>query len=112
LLLKLDLHDDDRVGREVARGRTVAYRAALASLDGDSSQLAAALRVELRAALAQSDGGNGQDGGSAPSDRLRLRAAGAARHAILAMRSSGEIGDDAFHRLEQQIDRIELSATR
>jgi hypothetical protein len=40
-----------------------------------------------------------------------MRAIGAARRALLAMRSSGEIGDDAFHRLEEELDRIELSAT-
>jgi monovalent cation/hydrogen antiporter len=34
----------------------------------------------------------------------------AARRAILALRRNGEIGDDAFHRVEEEIDRIELSA--
>jgi hypothetical protein len=29
---------------------------------------------------------------------------------MLAMRSRDEIGDDAFHRVEEELDRIELSA--
>jgi CPA1 family monovalent cation:H+ antiporter len=111
LLLKLDLRDDDPVGREVARARAVAYGAAMASLDGDTSPLAAAFRVELEAALAQSDGLGIPDGVDAPGDALRLRAVAAARRAVLAMRSTGEIGDDAFHRMEEELDRVELSAT-
>ena len=47
----------------------------------------------------------------APGEGLRMHAVGAARRAILAMRKSGEIGDVAFHRLEEEMDRIELSAT-
>ena len=109
LLLKLDLRDDDPVGREVAQARVRAYRSALASLDGDTSPLAKALRVELEAVLAAADGVNGEGEGPR-QDRLRLRAANAARSAILAMRASGEIGDDAFHRVEEEIDRIEISA--
>jgi monovalent cation/hydrogen antiporter len=111
LLLKLNLRDDDPVGREVARARAVAYGAAMASLDSDTSPLAAAFRVELEAALAQSDGVGIPDGVDAPGDALRLRAVAAARRAVLAMRSTGEIGDDAFHRMEEELDRVELSAT-
>jgi monovalent cation/hydrogen antiporter len=40
-----------------------------------------------------------------------LRIAAAARQAVLGMRNSGEIGDTAFHRLEEEIDRLELSAS-
>jgi len=109
LLVKLDLHDDDPVGREVARARTAAYQAALASLDGERSPLAEALRVELEATLAQSNGTSAEQGSNTLSDGLRLRTVNAARRAVLAMRDNGQIGDAAFHRLEQEIDRIELS---
>jgi CPA1 family monovalent cation:H+ antiporter len=111
LLSKLNLQDDDPVGREVARARTAAYQTALASLDGDTSELAEATRVELQTALLQGNGGDGVQGGSTPGVNLRLRAAKAARRAVIAMRDSGEIGDAAFHRLEEEIDRIELSAS-
>src|SRR5262245_8914977 len=111
LLSKLNLQDDDPVGREVARARTAAYQTALASLDGDTSELAEATRVELQTALLQGNGGDGVPGGSTPGVNLRLRAAKAARRAVIAMRDSGEIGDAAFHRLEEELDRIELSAS-
>src|SRR5215813_444282 len=109
LLLKLNLRDDDPVGREVARARTTAYQTALASLDGDRSELAEATRIELQATFLQGNGGDGE--ASAPGDNVRLRAVHAARRAVIALRDSGEIGDAAFHRLEEEIDRIELSAS-
>ena len=35
---------------------------------------------------------------------------GAARGAILKLRQSEDIGDDAFHQLEEELDRAELGA--
>jgi CPA1 family monovalent cation:H+ antiporter len=111
LLTRLDLQDDDPVGREVDHARTVAYGAAIAALDGNTSPLSDALRVELQSALMHANaGGNSSEEHASPT-RLRLRAVEAARRALLAMRASGEIGDDAFHRLEEEIDRLELSAS-
>ena len=111
LLLRFNLDDDDPVGRELTQVRTAAYRAALASLDGDGSPLAEALRIELQAALAYVNGDGLGSGGMDPGDALRLRAVSAARQVALAMRNSGEIGDAAFHRLEEEMDRLELSAS-
>ena len=109
LLLWLDLHDDDPVGREVSRARETAYRAALAAIDGDTSPVAQALRVELEAALEEGTADQPGNASGSPADSVRLRAIAAARRAVLAMRSCGEIGDEAFHRLEEEIDRVELS---
>jgi CPA1 family monovalent cation:H+ antiporter len=111
LLIKLALEDDDPVGREVARARTAAYEAALAAISDDRSAVAKAIRVELQAALLQSNGGGTDPAADLESDRLRLRIAAAARQAVLGMRNSGDIGDTAFHRLEEEIDRLELSAS-
>jgi monovalent cation/hydrogen antiporter len=111
LLIKLNLEDDDPVGREVVRARTAAYAAALGAISDDGSPVAKAIRVELQAALLQANGGGADAGGELKSDQLRLRIAAAARQAVLALRNSGEIGDTAFHRLEEEIDRIELSAS-
>ena len=36
----------------------------------------------------------------------------AAREAVLAMRAKDEIGDDTFHRLEEELDRREIADTR
>ena len=73
LLARLDLRDDDPVGREVDRARTVAYGAAIAALDGHASALAEAIRVELQSHLQSNDGSSPQDD-STSSSALRLRA--------------------------------------
>jgi len=111
LLMKLDLRDDDPVGQEVARARLVAYQAALASLKGEQSRLAEALRVELEDALVRANGQAAAADPDGSADGLRLRAVNSARSALLGLRRSGEIGDAAFHRLEEEMDRIELSAS-
>jgi len=97
----------------LAAPQTAAYGAAgaaIAALDGHASALAEAIRIELKAHMPSKGGATPQDGSSS-SGELRLRAVEAARRALLSMRSSGEIGDDAFHRLGEEIDRLELSAT-
>jgi Na+/H+ antiporter len=111
LIAALRLKDENPVELEVGRAREIAYRAALAEIDGDPSEAAEILRLEYRALLlrAQGDGG-GVASGELPADPLRRRAIGAARRSILALRSSEDIGDDAFHRLEEEFDWAELSA--
>jgi hypothetical protein len=53
-------------------------------------------------------------GGDSPAlyEELQLRAIRAARRITFEMRSRDDIGDDAFHRLEEEFDRIELSLAR
>lgn len=112
LLRLLDLRDDDPVGREVTLARRSAYKAALRSIDGDESAEAVALKREyatvLRQASAHPDAGMPA---SLPGDELRRRAIIAARAAVSDLRRRGEIGDDAFHRLEEEFDWAELSAS-
>jgi Na+/H+ antiporter len=112
LIAALRLKQDDPVTREVGRARAVAYRAALEEIDGDPSEEAEILRLEYRALLlrAESDPDGGVATGELPADPLRRRAIGAARRSILKLRQSEEIGDDAFHRLEEEFDWAELSA--
>jgi monovalent cation/hydrogen antiporter len=70
------------------------------------------LRLEYRAVLQQAK--DDPDGGIAtselPADPVRRRAILAARRAILDLRQSEAIGDDAFHQLEEELDRSELGA--
>jgi monovalent cation/hydrogen antiporter len=47
----------------------------------------------------------------APSDVYR-EALEAARQAVLAMRANYEIGDDAFHRMEEELDWLEMAVGR
>ena len=112
LILSLGLKDDNPVAAEVARARGMAYRAALDEIDGDPSEVAEILRLEYRALLlrAESDPDGGVTSGELPADPLRRRAIAAARQSILKLRRSEEIGDDAFHQLEEEFDRAELSA--
>lgn len=110
LINLLALEDDDPVAREVVQARVAAYRAALNTLDGDTSREAKILRLEYEPMLAVADGDPRTASGELPADPLRRRAIGAARQAIFNMRQSGEIGDDAFHRLEEELDWAELSA--
>ena len=43
---------------------------------------------------------------------LHRRALEAARQAVLAMRANDEIGDDAFHRIEEELDWLEMADRR
>lgn len=112
LILAFGLKDDDPVGIEVARARTVAFRAALDAIEDDPSEEAEILRLEYRALLLQADDdpNGGIASGELPADPLRRRAIEAARKSIFALRATEVIGDDAFHRIEQELDRAELSA--
>jgi len=110
LLHALDLHDDDPVSRELGAARERALRAALASLGRDRSPVAELVRRELRARLAH-EGSNADRGDASPSEHSKLlrEALQAARQAVLAMRASGEIGDDAFHQMEEELDWLEMA---
>jgi Na+/H+ antiporter len=110
LLRALDLQDDDPVGREVGAARERALRAGLAEFEHDRSPVADAVRQEFIAHLGATD--------STPEegDRRRFahsalhgRVLHAARQAVLGMRASDEIGDDAFHQIEEELDWIEMS---
>jgi CPA1 family monovalent cation:H+ antiporter len=110
LLRALDLRDDDPVGHEVVAARERALRAGLAVFDDDRSPVAEAVRQEFIAHLGTTDTDReeGQARRSAHGD-LHRRALAAARQETHIMRGSGEIGDDAFHQMEEELDWIELS---
>ena len=112
LISALHLRDENPLATEVGRARAIAYRAALDEIDGDPSEAAEILRLEYRALLlrAESDPDGGVPSSELPADPLRRRAIAAARQSILALRQSEDIGDDAFHRLEEEFDWAELSA--
>jgi CPA1 family monovalent cation:H+ antiporter len=111
LLLALDLRDDDPVGQEVSAARERALRAALAEFERDRSPIAEAVRQEFTAHLgaADADPDEGEARRFAHSD-IHRRALEGARHAVLGMRESDEIGDDAFHQLEEELDWIEMAS--
>ena len=110
LLRALNLHDDDPVGREVSAARERALGAGLATFANDRSALADAVRQEFKAHLAEASGTLGSAGAarSAHAD-IRRGALQAARQTVIAMRDSDEIGDDAFHLLEEELDWLEMA---
>ncbi|MBR0870172.1 sodium:proton antiporter [Bradyrhizobium tropiciagri] len=111
LILALNFDDDDPVAREAAHARSVVFRAGLAAIEADPSEEAEILRLEYRAVLLRAE--TDPDGGIAsrelPADPLRRRAIAAARRALLNLRHTETIGDDAFHLVEEELDRVELS---
>jgi monovalent cation/hydrogen antiporter len=107
LLRALDLHDDDPVGREVTTARERALRAGLASFSRDQSPAAQAVRQKFTAHLT-ADIDTGDSKSLLLSEHYQL-ALQSARQTILTMRANDEIGDDAFHRLEEQLDWLEMA---
>lgn len=110
LLRALDLHDGDPVGRELDAARDRALNAGLASFDGDRSPVAEAVRLEFTAHLGSSnpDPEAGDSRRSAHSD-IHRGAVQAARDIVFAMRANDEIGDDAFHQMEEELDWLEMA---
>lgn len=101
LLSWLQLQDDDPVGLEVSLARKRALDAALSVLGtGDP-----ALQKEFKHALADEAV---QEVAQAVNER-RLEGLRAARAALIALRSADTIGDDAFHLVEEQLDRLEMA---
>jgi len=111
LLRALDLQDDDPVGQELAAARDRALRAGLASLERHDAALATSVREEFTAHLAAAGAEPGADDDSrAAHSDIHTEAVRAARRAVLAMRASDEIGDDAFHRMEEELDWLEMAS--
>src|SRR5262245_11166825 len=111
LMRALELPDDDPVGQEVHAGRERALQAALASFTHDRSRVGDAIREELKARLADGSSYPGANAVLASHEKTRRAALSAARQAILAMRANDEIGDDAFHRIEQELDWLDMAGS-
>jgi monovalent cation/hydrogen antiporter len=113
LLRALDLHDDDPVGRELQAARERALRAGLAGLGDDGSPVAHAVRQEFTAHLTHAPVDPDADAPTRSSHgELHRDALQAARQAVIAMRANDEIGDDAFHQIEEELDWIEMAGRR
>ncbi|MDB5455207.1 MAG: sodium:proton antiporter, partial [Caulobacter sp.] len=108
LLRLLNLPPDDIVETELALARKMALKAAVASLEGETSAAAEALRREYCQSLERAkSGGAIRD---SLDNALRRRMVEASRRSSADLRDRGEIGDDAYHRLEEELDWLEMSA--
>jgi CPA1 family monovalent cation:H+ antiporter len=110
LILWLRLKDDGAVEREVDLAHTKMLKVALAELEGDDSREARALREELTSLLDIAERSGGRPAQDSRHDHLRVRLIKRQRESLLGMRASGEIGDDAFHQMEELLDWAELNA--
>jgi CPA1 family monovalent cation:H+ antiporter len=123
LIRFLGLEDDGAVTREIRLAREELARAALAEIgdvpvDDGASLLKRKLEErlerakELNTQTAASDVTNASAPSSAPSRYLDLlaRTQRAERQTLVALRARGAIGDDAFHRVEEELDWAELNA--
>jgi monovalent cation/hydrogen antiporter len=109
LIRILRLPTDRSIEAEVSEARAILMRTAINTLDSNSSRAASAVKAEYEAAeqIAKN-----QDRPQAPTehDELRLSAIAAQRKALSQLRHDGKISDDAFHRLEEELDWSEMSA--
>lgn len=107
LLRILAISDDHPVDREFALARKAALEAAIGSLEGAQPAVVTAIRQEYRDMLEQTGRAAQLD---TDHNALRRKALAAARKAAFDLRKRGTIGDDAFHRLEEELDWLELGA--
>ena len=117
LIRVLALGDDRTVDREVQLARAETARAALAELDGGESgeEIVVLLRHKYEARLRRAQNGppagepSGEDGG-VDFTGVQRRAQAAERRTLSDLRARGVIGDDAFHRVEEELDWAEVHA--
>jgi len=109
LLRTLDLHDGDPVSEELRAARERVLQAVLASVPAGSSDALDAVRkaFKVRLALGAPDAVR-SEALTAYEDAYRT-ALRSARRMLLEMREQAEIGDDAFHEIENQLDWLEVS---
>jgi monovalent cation/hydrogen antiporter len=109
LLRLLRLEPDRSIEQEVSRARVAITQAALDSLDGETSSAAAAVREQYAAERAVAENPASPQAAT-DYDELRLRAIKRQRQALDGLRATGAIGDEAYHRLQEEIDWAELDA--
>ncbi|MBB6413168.1 cation:proton antiporter [Mesorhizobium sangaii] len=110
LLRILNFDPDRTIDNEVAQARVAIMQAALDVLSRKTSAAAAVVREQYEAQrlIAQ----NPEDAQAATEyDRLRLYAINRQRDTLEELRRNGTIGDEAYHRLEEEIDWSELAAS-
>ncbi|HEY0061092.1 MAG TPA: cation:proton antiporter [Telluria sp.] len=111
LLRKLNLRDDDPVGREESAAHARALASALSALAHDSSAAAETVRQKFTVLLTFEKTVNDErDPRGERYVDIYLHALQAARQAVLSMRESDEIGDDAFHRIEEKLDWLAMAS--
>ena len=107
LISLLRIAPDSSLDEEVAETRNAMLDAALAELAKIAGQAAEAVRGEYGAARA---GSIDRSRPNTSYDGVRMQAIAAERRLLFEWRRLGRIQDDAFHLLEDELDRAELQA--
>jgi CPA1 family monovalent cation:H+ antiporter len=108
LLRLLKLPKDNTVEAEIKLARQAALKATLGELERNASPAADRLRLEYAEALSLAR--SGHDPRDREHNALRRDAVVVARRAIETLRREGTIGDDAYRRVEEELDWMEVSA--
>jgi Na+/H+ antiporter len=108
LILLLGLKDDGTVEREMLAAQARLARIAADIIDADESDAAQMLRAEF-AMPSDVEHADGSESNLDARRRLRAHIIAAQRRDLVRMRDSAEIGDDAFHRIEERLDHTEVS---
>ena len=103
LMRRLGVEQDDEVDREVRLAREETARAGMAALDG-AGEHHELIRRKYQTRLA------GRADGRTPPGEVMRRAVAAERRRLVELRANGTIGDDAFHKVEEELDWAELNA--
>jgi CPA1 family monovalent cation:H+ antiporter len=115
LMRKLGLEDDGSVEREVRRARAETARAALAAMgpEGAEDEATRLLRRKYETHLRRAEqavAGHAPPDDGLPAYLTALRRSQAAeRQALIELRARDQIGDDAFHRVEEELDWAEMN---
>jgi Na+/H+ antiporter len=108
LILALGLTSDGSVEREVRRAQDILALVALEILEADGTETARALQDEfVTTEVTEIDAPHSTARDT--RNHLRGRIVDAQRHVLVKLRATSEIGDDAFHRIEEYLDRLELN---
>ncbi len=108
LIKAMGLKDDGSVEHEIRQVKEKLGRVALEILDDDGSEAARMMREEFTTP-APNDDGTIPESQRTVRNRLRARVVAAQRDALVRMRNSAEIGDDAFRQVEEKLDRFEVN---
>jgi Na+/H+ antiporter len=109
LIKLLRIKPDESLDQEISMARTAMIEAAIEMLGKEQSQTANTVRLEFEDAKSTArDSSRPQ--AETEHDRLRMKAIAEERRVLAEWRGEGRIDDDAFHRLEEELDWAELNA--
>lgn len=110
LFCALNSLDDDPVGREVRMVRERELRAGLASLTHDRSLVAEVVRRQLTASLTGEPMADTSDSTRFEHGEIHRGALPGLPERPISPCAHDEIGDDAFHQIEEELDWLEMAS--